>query len=163
MTITVTGLMAETRTPRAQTVPAWFPGDSRLSALDLCTCSLTRTCPKWGDNLLYTWGTVFPDITRACTVCSQKPKDLKKTKKNMAADVWESSGKSYDTLRREEMMMLCRWRGGVTPELQKLRRIRWVTAVRLNPFMHGLSNHKGLFFKNCAYNCFHYTSFWKVT
>lgn len=56
--------------PSAQTVPAGFPGDGRLSAFDLCTCSLTRTSPEWGNDLLYTWGRVFPDRTRAYTMCS---------------------------------------------------------------------------------------------
>lgn len=53
----------------AQTVLACLPGDSRLSVVELCACSLTRTCPKWGRILLYTWGatTVFPDITGART------------------------------------------------------------------------------------------------
>lgn len=56
-----------TEDPTAHTVPACFPGDSSLSVVDLCTSSLTRTCPEWGNNLLYTWGsaTDFPDITRA--------------------------------------------------------------------------------------------------
>lgn len=54
--------------PTAPTVPACFPGDSRVSVVDLCTCSLTRTCPKWGNDLLYTWGStaVYPDISKRC-------------------------------------------------------------------------------------------------
>lgn len=98
MTIT---MMRATRAvdPTAQTVPACFPRDSRLSEVDLCTCSLTRTCPKWGHILLYTWGTTsFPRHNQGTNSVPIETGIPGKDEKNMAMEVQESNGKKgeYD-------------------------------------------------------------------
>lgn len=87
----------DTVDPTAQTESACFPGDSRLSPVDLHTFSLTRTCPKWGHIHLHTWAatTVFPEIARAWKVCSYK---INTYEINMHIEVQESNGKSYDVL-----------------------------------------------------------------